>query len=232
MIARADFATQLDKHASIDSIEKIGLRDLDRTSLVLPTLRKPDFQRETNHWSPEQVVSLLECFANGDLIPSVILWKSPLYLFVIDGGHRLSVLRAWIEDDYGDGPISQAFFGYEISREQKRVAKRTRDLVEERVGKFSTVNAQLQQATLPDEARIRFTAVAARALHIQWVSGNAEKAEASFFKINQMGRGIHPCFVARLKVNGLQQSAGRAFAVGASHRQNRYVQGQRHALCH
>lgn len=187
MIARADFATQPDERASIDSIDKIGLRDLGQGSLVLPTLRKPDFQRETNHWSPEQVVSLLECFANGDLIPSVILWKSPLYLFVIDGGHRLSVLRAWIEDDYGDGPISQAFFGYEISREQKRVAKRTRELVEECVGNFSTVNAQLQQVNLPDETRIRLTALASRALHIQWVSGNAEKAEASFFKINTEG---------------------------------------------
>jgi hypothetical protein len=187
MIARADFATQPDERASIDSIEKIGLRDLGKGSLVLPTLRKPDFQRETNHWSPEQVVSLLECFANGDLIPSVILWKSPLYLFVIDGGHRLSVLRAWIEDDYGDGPISQAFFGYEISKEQRRVAKRTREMVEEGVGKFATVNAQLQQHDLPDEVRVRLTALASRALHIQWVSGNAEKAEASFFKINTEG---------------------------------------------
>lgn len=106
---------------------------------------------------------------------------------MIDGGHRLSVLRAWVEDDYGDGTTSQAFFGYEISREQKRVAKRTRDLVEERVGKFATVNAQLMQTDLPDEVRIRLIALASRALHIQWVSGNAEKAEASFFKINTEG---------------------------------------------
>jgi hypothetical protein len=27
---------------------------------------------------------------------------SPSFLFVIDGGHRLSVIRAWMEDDYGD----------------------------------------------------------------------------------------------------------------------------------
>jgi hypothetical protein len=29
-----------------------------------------------------------------------------MYIFVIDGGHRLSALRAWMEDDYGDGTIS------------------------------------------------------------------------------------------------------------------------------
>lgn len=187
MISRADFAVQADQQTFIDSIDKIGLRDLTPGGILLPTLRKPDFQRETNHWAPEQVVSLLECFVNGDLIPSVILWKSPLHLFVIDGGHRLSVLRAWIEDDYGDGPTSQAFFGYEISREQKRVAKRTRELVQERVGTYANVNAQLLQKDLPDEARRRLTALVSRALHIQWVSGNAEKAEASFFKINTEG---------------------------------------------
>lgn len=187
MIARADFALQAGETTSVDSIEKIGLRDLSKGSLLLPILRKPDFQRETNHWSAEQVVSLLECFVNGDLIPSVILWKSPLHLFVIDGGHRLSVLRAWIEDDYGDGAASQTFFSYEISKEQKRVAKRTRDLVEEKVGSYARINAQLQQPDLPDEVRRRLAALASRALHIQWVSGNAEKAEASFFKINTEG---------------------------------------------
>ena len=172
MIARADFALEPEQHTSVDNIEKLGLRDLTQGSLVLPSLRKPDFQRETNHWSPEQVVSLLECFVNGDLIPSVILWKSPLYLFVIDGGHRLSVLRAWAEDDFGDGAISQSFFGYEISKEQKRVAKRTRDLIEERVGKYAQINARLQLKDVPDEERRKGMALAARALHIQWVSGN------------------------------------------------------------
>jgi len=187
MISRADFALQPEEQTSVDNIEKLGLRDLTQGSLLLPTLRKPDFQRETNHWSPEQVVSLLECFVNGDLIPSVILWKSPFYLFVIDGGHRLSVLRAWAEDDFGDGAISQSFFGYEISKEQKRVAKRTRDLIEDRVGKYAQLNALLQQSDVPDDERRKGMALAARALHIQWVSGNAEKAEDSFFKINTEG---------------------------------------------
>ncbi|MEA2329680.1 MAG: hypothetical protein QOE68_4639 [Thermoanaerobaculia bacterium] len=187
MIARADFALQAEERTSVDNIEKLGLRDFTLGSLILPSLRKPDFQRETNHWSPEQVVSLLECFVNGDLIPSVILWKSSLYLFVIDGGHRLSVLRGWVEDDYGDGAISQQFFGYEISKEQKRIAKHTRELVEGRIGKYAQINARLHQHDIPDDERRRWTALASRALHIQWVSGNAEKAESSFFKINTEG---------------------------------------------
>src|SRR4030095_1598636 len=106
MIPREDFALDDDKTStSYEKFTSITVRDLKPDGLIRPILRKPDFQRETNHWSPEQVVSLLECFVNGDLIPSVIVWKSPTCLFVIDGGHRLSAIRAWIEDDYGDGPV-------------------------------------------------------------------------------------------------------------------------------
>jgi len=120
MIKRADFATKADDESSFETVPNVSLRDFTQGGFIGPSLRKPDFQRETNHWTPSQVLSLLECFTSGDLIPSVILWKSPSYLFVIDGGHRLSVLKAWIEDDYGDGPVSYKFFGHEISDEQKK----------------------------------------------------------------------------------------------------------------
>jgi hypothetical protein len=41
--------------------------------------------------------------------------------------------------------------------------------------------------SLPSDERRRLAEIASRALHIQWVSGNAEKAEQSFFKINTEG---------------------------------------------
>jgi len=126
MILRADFASKEAEEASFENVTTVSVRDFTEGGLIGPSLRKPDFQRETNHWSPQQVVSLLECFTNGDLIPSVILWQSPLYLFVIDGGHRLSALKAWIEDDYGDGPLSIKYFGNEISETQKKTSEKTR----------------------------------------------------------------------------------------------------------
>lgn len=187
MIVRADFATCDEPEASFDQVSSISVRDFMVGALIGPNLRKPDFQRETNHWNPEQIASLLECFVNGDLIPSVILWKSPTYLFVIDGGHRLSVLRAWVEDDYGDGPLSQHFFGYEVSQEQKAIADRTRQLVESRVGNFKHFQTRIKQDELPSEERRRANAVISRALPIQWVTGNADKAESSFFRINTEG---------------------------------------------
>ena len=74
MIRREDFAlSEANSTAYFDGVPAISIRELESSGLYAPLLRKPDFQRETNHWDPEQVVSLLECFVNGDLIPSVIL---------------------------------------------------------------------------------------------------------------------------------------------------------------
>jgi len=107
MIPRADFGVADDtSNFSGELIRDFPINHLVSESPVLKLLRKPDFQRETNHWTPEQVVTFVASFLDGEVIPSLILWKSPMYIFVIDGGHRLSALRAWMEDDYGDGTIS------------------------------------------------------------------------------------------------------------------------------
>ena len=145
MILRSDFAAQEDSEQSYEMINSISLRDFTENALVGPNLRKPDFQRETSHWTPTQVLSLLQCFVNGDLIPSVILWKSPTNIFVIDGGHRLSVLRAWVEDDYGDGPISYSFFNRNIPSSQKKIAEKTRKLINDEIGSFKHVQGVCNQ---------------------------------------------------------------------------------------
>lgn len=192
MILREDFALADGDASLFEKVQTISLRDFTTGGLMGPSLRKPDFQRETNHWTPEQVASLLECYVNGDLIPSVILWQSPTNVFVIDGGHRLSALRAWILDDYGDGPTSQGFFGYEISDEQIRNAKRTRDLVEQQIGKWSHFVAKAEEPSTPIADKKRITAAITRGLQIQWVNGDAAKAESSFFKINTKGTPLDP----------------------------------------
>lgn len=187
MIKREDFATTDTDVVDYETVATISLRDFTAGGLMGPSLRKPDFQRETNHWAPEQVASLLECFVNGDLIPSVILWKSPTNIFVIDGGHRLSVLRAWVEDDYGDGPASQTFFGYEIADGQKKTAIKTRELVAAKVGTWQHYQARSADANLDVTERKRQNTVISRGLPIQWVRGDADKAESSFFQINTKG---------------------------------------------
>ncbi|EKN3336262.1 DUF262 domain-containing protein [Yersinia enterocolitica] len=184
MIKRADFASQPDEETTFDTIPNISVRDIND---FVPILRKPDFQRETNHWSPDQIVSLLECFVSGDLIPSVILWKSKSYLFVIDGGHRLSALKAWVDDDYGDGPISMKYFGNEISKEQKMIAEKTRKMVNAKVGSWSHIKQKMSDEELSESERSKLTTIITRGLPIQWVRGDADKAEGSFFNINMKG---------------------------------------------
>lgn len=183
MIMRADFAQIKDDDNSYETFDKISIHHFTNEGLTGKIMRKPDFQRETNHWTPDQVISLLECFVSGDLIPSVILWKSPTFLFVIDGGHRLSVLKSWVEDDYGDGYISLKYFGDAISENQKLAAKKTRDLVNSKIGSYQ----QFRKKVEGGEIDAKISSILSRALPVQWVKGDADKAEASFFKINTQG---------------------------------------------
>src|SRR6266480_4103274 len=101
MIPREDFALEAEEVVLEILFGDFPIGHLTPESPILRLLRKPDFQRETNHWSPEQVATFVASFLDNEVIPSLILWKSPSYVFVIDGGHRLSALRAWMQDDYG-----------------------------------------------------------------------------------------------------------------------------------
>ena len=195
MIARADFAQLNDDENEYETIDKISIHHFTSDGLTGKILRKPDFQRETNHWTPEQVFSLLKCFVHGDLIPSVILWKSPTYIFVIDGGHRLSVLKSWVEDDYGDQHISSKYFGDAISDSQKKAARKTRELINSEIGSYQQFRKKVESGEIDG----KISSFLSRALPVQWVKGNADKAEESFFKINTQGTPLDQIENALLK---------------------------------
>lgn len=195
MIARSDFAAAAERPAqSAERFEKIALKDLvGDGSLIAKLLRKPDFQRETTQWKPTQIAMLIESFLDGELIPAVILWQSNSHIFVIDGGHRLSALLAWAHDDYGDGPISLNFFKGELSGAQKKLAQRTRAEVAARVGTYQHFSEKIRQSTDDDEQSDgRMVTFATRGLQVQWIVGDADKAESSFFKINTQGSALDP----------------------------------------
>ena len=173
--------------------QTIGLSDLQANGFFQDALRKPDFQRETTHWTPLAVVDLVRTFLDGDLIPAVILWERGDEVFVIDGAHRLSALIAWIRDDYGDGRQSNNMFGRGLTGEQVRIAQRTRELMRREVGTFAEFAGLLgQDVTDPVKAR-RIGAIGRRAVLIQWVTAATPRAaEDSFFKINQAAQPIDP----------------------------------------
>src|SRR3989344_7270879 len=133
LIPREDFEVT-DITSSGNKKDSISIEDMKLDAFFITNVRKPDFQRETNEWEPEKVVEFVESFISGDLIPAIILWRSPTgFLFVIDGSHRLSSLMSWINNDYGDGLTSKQFYDGVIDEEQKEIAKTTRNLMEKQV---------------------------------------------------------------------------------------------------
>jgi hypothetical protein len=61
----------------------IQITDVEPGRWLYQVLRKPDFQRETANWEPVKVVDLIQSFVEGDLIPSIILWRSRAATFLL-----------------------------------------------------------------------------------------------------------------------------------------------------
>jgi hypothetical protein len=174
------------------NVPMISIRDLEQNSFFYPSLRKPDFQRETNEWDAQKICEFIESFLDGDLIPAVILWRSSgSDYFVIDGSHRLSSLIAWINDDYGDGKISKEFYDGDITEEQKSAAQMVRKLIKEKIGSYKYYQSLAQHRGEVDPKIIdRARNLGALGIQLQWVEGDVRKAEESFFKINQKATPI------------------------------------------
>ncbi len=192
LIAREDFEVEENINSGKKK-ETISIEDIRADSFFFSNIRKPDFQRETNEWDSQKICELIKTFIEGDLIPAIILWRSTGgYLFVIDGSHRLSALSGWVNDDYGDGKISRLFYDGIIPDEQLEIAQETRKLVNKLVGSYEYFRLAL---THPDKVKPEIVKYAknlgALAIQLQWVEGDARKAESSFFKINQQAAPIN-----------------------------------------
>ncbi|MFI0504753.1 HNH endonuclease family protein [Streptomyces albogriseolus] len=223
LIKREDFELVSQVDDSPAQIQSIRATDLALDAMVYLVLRKPDFQRETASWTPEKVTALVKSFLEGDLIPSIILWQSSLSgkVFVIDGAHRLSALAAWVQDDYGDRHVSQSFFGNVIPDEQRRAAESTRRLIQESVGSFVELSHALRSDdVVPDEKMRLARNLSIGTLPIQWVSGTADKAESSFYRINQQGTSINDTELEMIKARRKPNAvAARAFIrAGTGHK--------------
>lgn len=141
-------------------------------------LRKPDFQRETANWRPEQVVSLVQTFADQDIIPSLVLWQNGAHIFVIDGAHRLSALIAWVRDDYGAGPISRVLFKEGIPPQQLAMHEETQRQIKEGPGTWTDFSNRLPLIRM-------------KGLDVQWIKEKTpQQAGEAFIRINQAGTQI------------------------------------------
>jgi hypothetical protein len=222
LIPREDFEVEINA-SPFDQKDTISITDL-QPGFFYSALRKPDFQRETASWPPLKIADLVASFLNGDLIPALILWQPPAKggsIFVIDGAHRLGALIAWVRNDYGDDAISRKFFQNDIPPEQVRAAEKTRKLVNEAVGSYEE---HLAATSFPGNTRPevieRSKRLGSLAVRVQWVNGNADKAEASFFKINQAATPIDPTELVILESRNTPSaiSARAIIRAGAGHK--------------
>lgn len=185
LIMREDFESGPQAKGEIKEM-KFTVSQLIQHGFTFDALRKPTFQRETSNWNAKMIVDFVCSFLDGDLVPAIILWKSETTrrLFLIDGSHRVSALVAWVNDDYGDGAMSRAFWGT-VPAAQATLHRKTQELVQERIGTFESLRkASSSGAAISDEMQRRIFNLNMLPLPIQSVDGVAEVAEKSFLKIN------------------------------------------------
>jgi hypothetical protein len=189
-------------------LPNLRLIDLMRDDFMyLASLRKPDFQRATWAWTPEDCVSLLESVVNRQVVPSIIMWKSPDGLeYILDGGHRISAILAWLKDDWGE-EAADNFEDPDEAEAIRRTAHEVRNLVKARVGLVSEYqDADRQIQTLTREGKAPKDHLAERSFKrglfyqslrmgeiwfdVLWVHGDYGIAEQSFLKINKSGKRL------------------------------------------
>src|SRR6202521_1619656 len=195
LIPREDFEeTEPEPSSSTTKWPGLRIADLDPDRGVnFDSFRKPDFQRETSAWDAEMVSEFIHSFVKQDFLPPVIMWRSTKTgnFFVIDGGHRLSSLMAWVHDDYGDKSKSREFYEV-ISIDQLAAAETTRQLVNKAVGSYADLLAANRAKSGDPEKIKRFKDADAAAMPIHWVEGDARRAEDSFYSINLRATPIDP----------------------------------------
>jgi hypothetical protein len=211
LIPREDFEVA-DTSGPSSPTATLQIRNLEAGDFFYSVVRKPDFQRETSDWSPPKICGFVQSFLDGDLIPAVILWQAGNHTFAIDGAHRLSALIAWVHDDYGDGVTSKKFFDGVIPEDQIAAAEYTRKLIKKQIGsyadhKFAVEHPEKSKPEVVDRSK----RLGRLAIQLQWVQGDATKAEASFFKINQQATPIDATELRLLKSRKLPNAlAARA----------------------
>lgn len=172
-------------------------------------LKKPDFQRETNAWTPIQCRDFIESVVLGRIIPSIILWKSEEngITYILDGAHRLSVIRAWMTDDYGDKAAE--YYDRRDKNHINKIAESTRNLINLSIGSFESFKSAyerlknlINQGEAPkkemDSSEFRqanfYSEVIGSnsSLFAQYETGNYDSAEQSFLRINRQGQALDP----------------------------------------
>ncbi|MDM1328931.1 MULTISPECIES: HNH endonuclease [Acinetobacter] len=77
---------------------------------IIDRLYKADNQRSTECWSVEEIHGFIDdCLMDRNVNLSILYWKDTNEnLYVIDGGHRLSIIYAWVKRYFADEQVEDA----------------------------------------------------------------------------------------------------------------------------
>ena len=172
-------------------------------------LRKPDFQRSTHSWTPQDCVMLIQSMVEGLVVPSIVMWTSSLstYRYILDGAHRVSVVMAWLTNDWGDNEAAKVAETEEEEDQIKKAASEVRERLRQSVGFFTDLRADydafkrisdsvgdpLDELGEQRQQRAIFYAnyIGKQSnFPILWVEGDYNRAEQSFLRINNSGQGL------------------------------------------
>lgn len=185
--------------------EIIGYRVILEGSGLFSNLRKPDFQRQTNAWTPQKCVDFLDSVLRGWLVPHVILWEKPgsSIRYILDGAHRVSVVKAWMENDWGDSVEARHHYSRQDREKIEEAAEETRRLVKKQIGDFKEFRQELDALGELDEFEILqlapekrllfsfFNSIDDTGLLVHWAENNSyEEVAQSFVRINKGGQPL------------------------------------------
>lgn len=190
---------------NIKKDEVIRYVDIQDNRALFSRLRKPDFQRQTNSWTPEKCVDFLDSVLRGWLVPHIILWKKPgtETRYVLDGAHRVSVVKAWMADDWGDSGSAKSHYAKQDREQIERAAEKTRQMVKARIGSYKEFHAELEDLRQLSEMEVLqlapqkrvllefFNSIDDTGLLIHWAENNSyEEVAQSFVRINRGGQPL------------------------------------------
>lgn len=110
-------------------------------------LCQPQWKHAAAQWTVDDCLGFLESVMQRRMIPSVLLWDDPVrrLIFVLDGSHRIALLRAWMTDQWSPFRKPEELTEADWAQLQS-TAHTLREKVREEIGLFSDLLESSEQA--------------------------------------------------------------------------------------
>ena len=147
---------------------------------ILDKLYKADNQRSTECWSPDEIVKFIQdCLNDRNVNLCIRYWKDAAgNIYIIDGGHRISIIYAWIKRFFID---EQVIGAPKFTPSQKRDIRQIRH----RLGGLADFQELCRDSEL--QQKLKSTKI-----NFIEVIGTPEEARKAFCSINSDTKRLDP----------------------------------------